>query len=115
MPFSRRKDQLRSESKDGMTLDARMEHEGDQFGVAEGFLGFVAVGGVLLYQSNARAKAQVGQMTKVEAVEPGASVTSINRIAARVRHVRAYPARIRAGGPRHQTENHKPKRGMRIR
>ena len=46
------------------------------------FLGFVTVGGVLLYQSNARAKAQVGQMTKVEAVEPGAAVTSINRIAA---------------------------------
>jgi hypothetical protein len=46
------------------------------------FLGFVTVGGVLLYQSNARAKAHVGQMTKVEAVEPGAAVTSINRIAA---------------------------------
>ena len=46
------------------------------------FLGFAAVGGVLLYQSNARAKAQVGLMTKVEALEPGASVTSINRVAA---------------------------------
>ena len=46
------------------------------------FLGFVTVGGVLLYQSNARAKTQVGQMTKVEAVEPGGAVASITRIAA---------------------------------
>jgi hypothetical protein len=29
-------DQLRGESKDGMAVDARMEHEGDQLGVAEG-------------------------------------------------------------------------------
>ena len=46
------------------------------------FLGFVAVGGLLLYQSNARAKAKAGQMTKVETVEPGATVASIIRVAA---------------------------------
>ncbi len=46
------------------------------------FLGFVTVGGVLLYQSNARAKAQTGQMTKVEATEPGDAVVSFTRIAA---------------------------------
>jgi len=46
------------------------------------FLGFVTVGGVLLYQSNARAKTQAGQMTKVEVVEPGGTVASITRLAA---------------------------------
>jgi hypothetical protein len=46
------------------------------------FLGFVTVGGLLLYQSNARAKAQAGQMTKVEKTEPGGSVASFTRIAA---------------------------------
>jgi hypothetical protein len=46
------------------------------------FLGFVTVGGLLLYQSNAWAKAQAGQMTKVEAAEQGGAVASITRIAA---------------------------------
>jgi hypothetical protein len=46
------------------------------------FLGFVTVGGLLLYQSNARARAQTGQMTKVEATAPSAAVASITRVAA---------------------------------
>lgn len=46
------------------------------------FLGFVAVGSFLLYQSNARTKAQAGQMTKVETAEPAVSVASLTRVAA---------------------------------
>jgi len=42
----------------------------------------VAVGGLLLYRSNLRAKVQSDQMTKVEAVEPGVPLASFNRVAA---------------------------------
>ena len=43
------------------------------------FFGFVAVGGLLLYRSNLRAKAQAEQMTKVEAVETAAPMASFTR------------------------------------
>jgi len=44
------------------------------------FLAFVAVGGALIYQGNARAKAQTAQMTKVdETPEPAESVASFVR------------------------------------
>ena len=35
------------------------------------FAGFVAIGGLLMYRSHVRDKAQVAQLTKVEAAEPG--------------------------------------------
>lgn len=43
------------------------------------FFGFVAVGGLLLYRSSAREKAQAAQMTKVTAMETPAAVESILR------------------------------------
>lgn len=46
------------------------------------FLGFVAVGGLMLYRSNLRAKTQSDQMTTVEAAEPGVPLASFNRVAA---------------------------------
>ncbi|HTQ32113.1 MAG TPA: TrbI/VirB10 family protein [Opitutaceae bacterium] len=46
------------------------------------FLGFVAVGGLLLYRSNLRAKAQSEQMTKVTTVETGVPLASFTREAA---------------------------------
>ncbi|HTB79594.1 MAG TPA: TrbI/VirB10 family protein [Opitutaceae bacterium] len=46
------------------------------------FLGFVVVGGLLLYRSNLRAKAQSDQITKIEAAEPGVPLASFNRVAA---------------------------------
>ncbi len=46
------------------------------------FLGFIAVGGFLLYQSNARAKAQTAQMTKVAGNDLGEPPSSIIRTSA---------------------------------
>ena len=46
------------------------------------FLGFVVVGGLLLYRSNLRAKTQSDQMTKIEAAEPGVPLASFSREAA---------------------------------
>ncbi len=46
------------------------------------FFGFIAVGGLLLYQSNARARAQSAQMTKVEGAGPAMSAASIFRTSA---------------------------------
>ena len=47
------------------------------------FIGFVVVGGLLIYRSNLRTKAQAAQMTKVEetAEPPAASVASFIRAA----------------------------------
>jgi hypothetical protein len=46
------------------------------------FFGFIAVGGLLLYQSNARSRAQSAQMTKVEGGGPAMSAASIFRTSA---------------------------------
>ena len=46
------------------------------------FLGFVAVGGLLLYRSNLRAKAQAEQMTRVTTMETGVPLASFTREAA---------------------------------
>ncbi len=46
------------------------------------FFGFIAVGGLLLYQSNARARAQSAQMTKIEGAGPAMSAASIFRTSA---------------------------------
>ncbi len=46
------------------------------------FFGFIAVGGLLLYQSNARTRAQSAQMTKVEGTGPAMSAASIIRTSA---------------------------------
>ncbi|MBI2512153.1 MAG: TrbI/VirB10 family protein [Opitutae bacterium] len=43
------------------------------------FFGFIAVGGLLVFRSNAREKAQAAQMTKVTASEQGAARESITR------------------------------------
>ncbi len=43
------------------------------------FIGFVAVGGLLLYRSHVREKAEVAQLTKVEAPEPGPIHALMNR------------------------------------
>jgi hypothetical protein len=43
------------------------------------FFGFIAVGGLLLYRSNLRAKTQEDQMTKVETTEPGVPLASFVR------------------------------------
>jgi hypothetical protein len=43
------------------------------------FFGFIAVGGLLVFRSNAREKSQAAQMTKVAATEQGAARESITR------------------------------------
>jgi hypothetical protein len=56
------------------------------------FFGFIAVGGLMLYQSNARARAQSAQLTKVEAAEPAMPATSIIRNAVPFKASAAAPA-----------------------
>jgi hypothetical protein len=66
------------------------------------FLGFVAVGGLMLYRSNAQARAQSDQMTKVEAKETAPWPASIVRNAAPFKvpaaAADAEPARPAANG-----------------